>query len=94
MKNLINWLLSCIRKTQNKESVYTVNGIVPKPMRSVKYSDQLRVIKTLEKLPVNGSFPIKYELGYTVRKMAKEYFPEYRIRVLDFGSSLRVYRAA
>ena len=94
MKKLINWFISCFRKTQNKESVYTINGVVPRPMRSVKYGDQIRVIKSLENLPVNGSFPIKNELGYAVRRMSKDYFPEYKIRVVNFGTSLRVYRAA
>lgn len=94
MKKLINWFISCFRKTQIKESVYTVNGVVPRPMRSVKYSDQIRVIKLLENLPVNGSFPIEKELGYAVRKMKRDHFPEYRTRVVDFGTSLRVFRAA
>lgn len=88
------WLRSCFRKTQIKESVYTINGVVPRPMRGVKYGDQIRLIKSLENLPVNCSFPIKLEHGYAARKMSRYYFPEYKIRVVNFGTSLRVYRAA
>jgi hypothetical protein len=94
MKKIIKWFISCFRNTKNKESVYTINGVVPRPMRSVKYGDQIRVIKSLETLPVKGSFPVGKELKYTVYKMARDYFPEYKIRVVNFGSTLRVFRAA
>lgn len=94
MKNLLKRLFNRNNKVQNKESEFTITGGLPQPIRNVKYSDQLRVIRTLEKLPVGGSFPIPNELTYTVRKMSRDYFPEYRITIRNFGTSMRVFRAA
>ena len=87
MKKFFSWLFNRNNKVQNKEGEFTITGGLPKPIRNVKYSDQLRVIRTLEKLQINGSFPIPNELTYTVRKMSREYFPEYRITIRNFGTS-------
>jgi len=94
MYELIKRLFHRNNKIQDKDCEFTISGSHPQPIRNVKYSDQLRVIRTLEKLPVGGSFPIRNELTYTVRKMARDYFPEYRITIRNFGTSMRVFRAA
>lgn len=94
MKNFFKKLFLRNNESQDPDCEFTISGGHPQPIRNVKYRDQLRVIRTLEKLPVGGSFPIRNELTYTVRKMARDYFPEYRITVRNFGTSMRVFRAA
>lgn len=94
MKKLFRRLFNRNNKVQNNESEFQITGGLPQPIRDVNYRDQLRVIKTLEKLPVGGSFPIPNELIYTVRKMSRDYFPEYRITIRNFGTSMRVFRSA
>lgn len=94
MKNLFKMLFKKKNWVQNKTSGFTITGGQPIPQEKVKFRDQLMVIRTLENLPVGGSFPIRNELTYTVRKVARDYFPEYRITIRNFGTSMRVFRAA
>ena len=94
MKKLFRRLFNRNNKVQNKESEFTITGGLPQPIRNVKYSDQLRVVKTLENLSVGSSFPIRKDLDYTVRKMTQDYYPEYKIVIRNMGDSKRVYRVA
>ncbi len=94
MKKLFKMLFHRNNRIQNKESEFTITGGLPQPIRNVKYNDQLRVVKTLKNLPTGSSFPIRNELSYTVYKMVREYFPEYKIVIRNMGTSKRVYRVA
>ena len=94
MKKLFRRLFNINNKVQNKESEFTITGDLPQPIRNVKYSGQLRVVKTLENLSVGSSFPIRKDLDYTVRKMTQDYYPEYKIVIRNMGDSKRVYRVA
>jgi hypothetical protein len=73
---------------------FPVSSRMPFPVRRVEYKDLLRVMEVLEKLPVGSSFPIKKELDYAVRKLARDYYPEYKLTVRNIGDSNRVFRVA
>jgi hypothetical protein len=94
MKKLIRMLFHRNNQSQDKDCEFTISKDLPEPIRNVKYSDQLRVIDALRKLPIGGSFPIPNELDYTVRKMRDLYCPEYKIVIRNMGTSKRVYRQA
>jgi len=66
----------------------------PIPIKNINYKELLRLKDVLEKLPVKGSFPIKKELNYAVRKLVKDHFPEYDITIRNIGSSYLVIRKA
>lgn len=66
----------------------------PIPIKNVDYKDLLRLKNLLEKLPVKGSFSVKKELTYAVRKLANEHFPEYKITIREMGHSFLVIRKA
>jgi len=92
MKKYFKMLFHRDNGSQRPDSEFAITRGLPLPIRKVTYNDQLRVIKTLEKLPKGGSFPINNELDYTVRKMAREYYPEYKISIRKVGATKRVYR--
>jgi len=77
---------------QNGDNLFPITEGLPQPIPNVKYTDQLRVIKTLDILPVGESFPVMKELVWTVRKMTRIYHPEYKIKVRNLGDSYRVFR--
>lgn len=77
---------------QNGDDQFPITEGLPQPIPNVKYRDQLRVVRTLDNLPVGGSFPVMKELVYTVRKMTKVYHPDYEIKVRNLGDSYRVFR--
>jgi hypothetical protein len=94
MKKLIRMLFHWNNKIQDNDCEFTISKDLPEPIRNVKYSDQLMVIKTLKNLTIGSSFPIPNELEYTVRKMRDLYCPEYKIVIRNMGTSKRVYRRA
>jgi hypothetical protein len=94
MKKLFKMLFNRNNQIQDKDCEFTISKDLPQPIRNVKYSDQLRVIKALKNLSTGSSFPIPNELDYTVRKMRDVYFPEYKIVIRNMGTSKRVYRVA
>lgn len=94
MNKLIKRLFHWNDKIQDNNCEFTISKDLPQPIRNVKYSDQLRVIKALKSLSTGSSFPIPNELDYTVRKMRDVYFPEYKIVIRNMGTSKRVYRVA
>lgn len=94
MKNLFKRLFSKNNMVTKSESEFQITAGLPQPIANVNYTDQLRIIKTLENLPVGSSFPIRNELTYTVRKMARDHYPEYKITIRNFGTSQRVFRVA
>ena len=71
---------------------FPVSSRMPMAIRRVEYKDVLRLMQVLEGLPVGSSFPIKKELDYAVRKLGRDYFPEYKITVWDTGDLNRVFR--
>jgi hypothetical protein len=95
MKNFIKKLFSRTMLLFNKnEKVFPITGSISYPTEKVNYRERMMVKRTLEKLSVGGSFPIRNELTYTVRKMVRDQFPEYRITIRNYGTSMRVFRAA
>ena len=79
---------------KDNEGEFPITSGMPLPIKNVNYIEQLRIVKTLERLPIGSSFPIKSELEYTVRKMSRDHFPEYKITIRNFGNSHRVFRVA
>lgn len=77
----------------NKDE-FPVSSRMPFPIRRVEYRDLLRLMEVLEGLPIGSSFPIKKELDYAVRKLGKDYYPEYKLTVRNTGDSNRVFRVA
>ena len=73
---------------------FPISARMPMPIRRVDYKYLLRLMKVLEGLPVGSSFPIKKELDYAVRKLARDYYPEYKLTVRDTGDLNRVFRVA
>ena len=95
MKNFIKKLFSRTKLLFKKnEKVFPITGGISYSTEKVNYNEKMMVKRTLEKLPVGGSFPIRNELTLTVRKIARDYFPEYRITIRNYGTSMRVIRAA
>lgn len=94
MKNFIKKLFSRTRFFKKNERELTIFGGVRFSTEKVNYSEKMMIKRTLEKLTVGGSFPIRNELTLTVRKMARDHFPEYRITIRNYGTSMRVIRAA
>lgn len=87
-------LLYGSNKFQDGDGEFTISKDIPQPIRNINPKDQMRIIETLRNLPVGGSFPIRIELDYTVRKMANLYYPEYKLVIRNMGTSKRVYRVA
>ena len=71
---------------------FPVSSRMPMPVRRVDYKVLLRLMKVLEGLPEGSSFPIKNEHVYAVRRLAGNYYPEYKITIRDTGDSHRVFR--
>ena len=94
MKKLIDLLSRRYNNSQDVDREFTITKDVPQPIRNINPKEQMRIIDTLRKLPVDGSFPIRNELDYTVRKMANLYHPEYKIVIRTMGTTKRVYRVA
>ena len=94
MKKFIKMLFHRNNGLQDNDCEFTITKGLPQPINKLNYKDQLRVVKTLEQLPVGSSFPIRKELDYTVRKMTRDYFPEYKIIIRNIGTSKSVYRVA
>ena len=97
MKTLITIFKTLVRKIDqsvNGENDTQITMDLQIPMKNVNYRDQVRIVNILYSLPVNGSFPVKNELVPVVRKMHRDYFPEYKLRIVDFGTSHRVFRRA
>lgn len=95
MKRFIKKLISrTMLLFKKKEKIFTITGGISYPTGKVSLSEKRMIKRTLEKLPVGGSFPIRNELTFTVRQMTRDYFPEYRITIRNFGTSMRVFRAA
>jgi hypothetical protein len=94
MKEFISMMFRRNNNPQDVDCEFTITQDIPQPIRNIKPSEQMRVIETLRNLPVNGSFPIRNELEYTVRKMTGIYYPEYKIVIRNMGTSKRVFRLA
>lgn len=97
MKTLITIFKTLVRKIDqnvNGEHDIQITMDLPIPMKNVNYRDQVRIVNILYNIPVNGSFPVKNELIPVVRKMHRDHFPEYKLRIVDFGTSHRVFRRA
>ena len=67
---------------------------MPLTVKGVAYNDVLKMKRNLEHLKKGDSFPVEPRLAYTVRKLAKQHFPEYSISVRNTGALDRVYRLA
>ena len=85
-------VIKCNNMVHTNGDEFPVSARMPLPIRRVTYKDLLKLMKVLEGLPVGSSFPIKSELAYPVRKLARDYFPEYKLSVRDTGDSHRVFR--
>jgi hypothetical protein len=81
------------KPTEHIEPFPIDKGMI-EPSRGVVYKDQLRILKTLELIKPNESFPITDELRYPVRRLTDKHFPEYKIVIRKLGDSYRVYRRA
>ena len=94
MKKFFRSLIRHIYELVNgKPEIQTTNSS-PRPIRNVDYKTVLRIFRSLLALPVGGSFPITNDLVYAVRKTANDQFPEYKLRIVNFGTSYRVFRRA
>lgn len=94
MKALVSKMLGKYIKFRDPNREFTISKGLPQPVKPRLYKDQLRVIETLDKLPVGHSFPIRNELEYVVRKMYNQYHPEYKLVIRNMGTSKRVFRLA
>jgi hypothetical protein len=94
MKKFFKSLVGCIHEMLNGKTEIQITENSPGPIKNVDYSTVRRIFRTLRVLPKGGSFPIKKELVYAVRKIANDNFPEYKIRIVNFGTSYRVFRRA
>jgi len=94
MKPLFKMLFDRNNGFQNPDREFTISRGLPQPINQIDYKTQLRVVDTLRQLPSGSSFPIRKELEYTVRKMTRDYFPEYKIVIRSLGETKRVYRLA
>lgn len=83
----LNWISDEKPRSQS-------NVTVIKPIRNVIYQDQLRIVKDLESLTIGGSFYVRNEQVRVVRRIANDQFPEYKIRIVNFGTSYRAFRRA
>lgn len=94
MRNFLSKLFRRNTRFQDVDREFTISKGLPQPINGIHYSDQLRVIKTLENLSVGYSFPISKKLEYTVRKMADLNYPEYKLVIRNMGDTKRVFRVA
>jgi hypothetical protein len=94
MKKIMSKLFRRNIRFQDVDREFTISKGLPQPIKARLYKDQLTVVKTLERLSVGYSFPIRNELEYTVRKMARLNYPEYKLIIRNMGTSKRVYRVA
>ncbi len=94
MKKFFKSIIRHIYEMVNGKPEIQITKDSPRPIKNVDYNIVLRIFKTLKVLPVGGSFPINNTLVYAVRKTANDQFPEYKLSIVNFGTSYRVFRRA
>jgi len=94
MKNFQKKVFQRNIKSQEVDNEFTISKDIPQPIRNINQKVLMKIIKVLRELTVGSSFPIRNELDYAVRKLAKIYVPEYKIVIRSLGDSKRVYRKA
>ncbi len=94
MKKFFKSLIRHIYEVVNGKPEIQITKNSPRPIKNVDYKTVLRIFRCLTALPVGGSFPITSDLLYAVRKTANDQFPEYKLRIVNFGTSYRVFRRA
>jgi hypothetical protein len=94
MSNKFRKLIKRNNMVNTSTDEFSVSSRMPFPIRRVDYKVLLRLMKVLEGLPAGSSFPIKSEHAYAVRKLARDYYPEYKLSVWNLGDSHRVFRVA
>ena len=94
MCKFLSFFSGSSKKPMEHVEPFPIDKGMIEPSRGVVYKDQRRILKTLEQIKPNESFPITEELRYPVRRLTDKHFPEYKVVIRKLGDSYRVYRRA
>lgn len=93
MKKFVEFFNRKSKKTQIRSNdEFKIELNMPKPVKGVPYGLLIKLKEVLGKLKVDDSFAIDYKYQYAVRKVTKDCYPNYSIRIRSTGQKCRVFR--